>query len=140
MTEHHPPPMPKNNFKLLDLGSGSFSPDPNLRTTGKSWTLDRPVSRKFHLSSYLISFFTATDWSNVLVTLSKASVCCMFVSYRTPRMMMMASSTTEKLKKKPPKDSLTLLPCFYFVEVRRAVQPEPSRFCRSNFWNFVLHS
>lgn len=24
----------------------------------------------------------------------------------------------EKLKKKPPKDSLTLLPCFYFVEVR----------------------
>jgi len=24
----------------------------------------------------------------------------------------------EKLKKKPPKDSLTLLPCFYFVEVQ----------------------
>ncbi|XP_037530350.1 phospholipid phosphatase-related protein type 3 [Nematolebias whitei] len=32
-------------------------------------------------------------------------------------MMMMASSTTEKMKKKPPKDSLTLLPCFYFVEL-----------------------
>lgn len=30
--------------------------------------------------------------------------------------MMMNSG--EKMKKKPPKDSLTLLPCFYFVEVR----------------------
>ncbi|XP_070688741.1 phospholipid phosphatase-related protein type 3 [Pempheris klunzingeri] len=30
-------------------------------------------------------------------------------------MMMMMSS--EKMKKKPPKDSLTLLPCFYFVEL-----------------------
>ncbi|XP_029356606.1 phospholipid phosphatase-related protein type 3 [Echeneis naucrates] len=29
-------------------------------------------------------------------------------------MMMM---TSEKMKKKPPKDSLTLLPCFYFVEL-----------------------
>lgn len=29
--------------------------------------------------------------------------------------MMMNSS--EKMKKKPPKDSLTLLPCFYFVEL-----------------------
>lgn len=27
----------------------------------------------------------------------------------------------EKIKKKPPKDSLTLLPCFYFVEVRATV-------------------
>ncbi|KAM4740069.1 phospholipid phosphatase-related protein type 3 [Anableps anableps] len=32
-------------------------------------------------------------------------------------MMMMSSSSTEKMKKKPPKDSLTLLPCFYFVEL-----------------------
>ncbi|XP_015254491.1 phospholipid phosphatase-related protein type 3 [Cyprinodon tularosa] len=32
-------------------------------------------------------------------------------------MMMMSSSPTEKMKKKPPKDSLTLLPCFYFVEL-----------------------
>ncbi|CAG5862857.1 unnamed protein product [Menidia menidia] len=32
-------------------------------------------------------------------------------------MMMMTSSPTEKMKKKPPKDSLTLLPCFYFVEL-----------------------
>ncbi|XP_068999957.1 LOW QUALITY PROTEIN: phospholipid phosphatase-related protein type 3 [Embiotoca jacksoni] len=31
------------------------------------------------------------------------------------RMMMMTS--LEKMKKKPPKDSLTLLPCFYFVEL-----------------------
>lgn len=27
----------------------------------------------------------------------------------------------EKIKKKPPKDSLTMLPCFYFVEVRATV-------------------
>ncbi|XP_013882047.1 lipid phosphate phosphatase-related protein type 3 isoform X2 [Austrofundulus limnaeus] len=33
------------------------------------------------------------------------------------RMMMMTSPPTEKMKKKPPKDSLTLLPCFYFVEL-----------------------
>ncbi|XP_072244904.1 phospholipid phosphatase-related protein type 3 [Leuresthes tenuis] len=33
------------------------------------------------------------------------------------RMMMMITSSTEKMKKKPPKDSLTLLPCFYFVEL-----------------------
>ncbi|KAM4548453.1 phospholipid phosphatase-related protein type 3 isoform 2-T3 [Odontesthes bonariensis] len=33
------------------------------------------------------------------------------------RMMMMITSTAEKMKKKPPKDSLTLLPCFYFVEL-----------------------
>ncbi|XP_047444184.1 phospholipid phosphatase-related protein type 3 isoform X2 [Mugil cephalus] len=36
------------------------------------------------------------------------------------RMMMMmtsSSSSSEKIKKKPPKDSLTLLPCFYFVEL-----------------------
>ncbi|XP_043981606.1 phospholipid phosphatase-related protein type 3-like isoform X1 [Gambusia affinis] len=32
-------------------------------------------------------------------------------------MMMMSSSSTEKMKKKAPKDSLTLLPCFYFVEL-----------------------
>ncbi|XP_017297487.1 phospholipid phosphatase-related protein type 3 isoform X2 [Kryptolebias marmoratus] len=32
-------------------------------------------------------------------------------------MMMMTSPSTEKMKKKPPKDSLTLLPCFYFVEL-----------------------
>uniref|UniRef100_A0AAQ6ID50 Phospholipid phosphatase-related protein type 3 n=1 Tax=Anabas testudineus TaxID=64144 RepID=A0AAQ6ID50_ANATE len=32
------------------------------------------------------------------------------------RMMMMMNSG-EKMKKKPPKDSLTLLPCFYFVEL-----------------------
>ncbi|XP_041861996.1 phospholipid phosphatase-related protein type 3 [Melanotaenia boesemani] len=32
-------------------------------------------------------------------------------------MMMMMNSSTEKMKKKPPKDSLTLLPCFYFVEL-----------------------
>ncbi|XP_035987701.1 phospholipid phosphatase-related protein type 3 [Fundulus heteroclitus] len=32
-------------------------------------------------------------------------------------MTMMSSSSTEKMKKKPPKDSLTLLPCFYFVEL-----------------------
>ncbi|XP_054903831.1 phospholipid phosphatase-related protein type 3 [Poeciliopsis prolifica] len=31
--------------------------------------------------------------------------------------MMMSSSSTEKMKKKAPKDSLTLLPCFYFVEL-----------------------
>uniref|UniRef100_A0A3Q0SJE5 Phospholipid phosphatase-related protein type 3 n=1 Tax=Amphilophus citrinellus TaxID=61819 RepID=A0A3Q0SJE5_AMPCI len=29
----------------------------------------------------------------------------------------MTSSPSEKMKKKPPKDSLTLLPCFYFVEL-----------------------
>lgn len=29
----------------------------------------------------------------------------------------MTSSSSEKMKKKPPKDSLTLLPCFYFVEL-----------------------
>lgn len=46
---------------------------------------------------------------------------CVCVSvYRLMRMMMMmmTSSPSEKMKKKPPKDSLTLLPCFYFVEVR----------------------
>ncbi|XP_062252406.1 phospholipid phosphatase-related protein type 3 [Platichthys flesus] len=31
--------------------------------------------------------------------------------------MMMMMNSSEKLKKKPPKDSLTLLPCFYFVEL-----------------------
>ncbi|KAF7203527.1 phospholipid phosphatase-related protein type 3-like [Nothobranchius furzeri] len=31
-------------------------------------------------------------------------------------MMMTMTSSTEKMKK-PPKDSLTLLPCFYFVEL-----------------------
>lgn len=29
----------------------------------------------------------------------------------------------EKIKKKPPKDSLTLLPCFYFVEVHHHLLP-----------------
>ncbi|XP_040896417.1 phospholipid phosphatase-related protein type 3 [Toxotes jaculatrix] len=33
--------------------------------------------------------------------------------FRLVRMMM----NSEKMKKKPPKDSLTLLPCFYFVEL-----------------------
>ncbi|XP_068176635.1 phospholipid phosphatase-related protein type 3 [Antennarius striatus] len=32
-------------------------------------------------------------------------------------MMMMMMNSSEKMKKKPPKDSLTLLPCFYFVEL-----------------------
>ena len=36
--------------------------------------------------------------------------------------MMMMMTSSEKMKKKPPKDSLTLLPCFYFVEVRRSLQ------------------
>ncbi|XP_054860883.1 phospholipid phosphatase-related protein type 3 isoform X2 [Amphiprion ocellaris] len=31
--------------------------------------------------------------------------------------MMMMMTASEKMKKKPPKDSLTLLPCFYFVEL-----------------------
>ncbi|XP_068599791.1 phospholipid phosphatase-related protein type 3 [Brachionichthys hirsutus] len=31
--------------------------------------------------------------------------------------MMMMMMNSEKMKKKPPKDSVTLLPCFYFVEL-----------------------
>ncbi|XP_061592972.1 phospholipid phosphatase-related protein type 3 [Cololabis saira] len=33
------------------------------------------------------------------------------------RMMMTSFSSSDKMKKKPAKDSLTLLPCFYFVEL-----------------------
>lgn len=36
--------------------------------------------------------------------------------WSTPKM----PSPKNKAKKKPPKDSITLLPCFYFVEVSRA--------------------
>lgn len=35
--------------------------------------------------------------------------------WSTPKM----PSPKNKAKKKPPKDSITLLPCFYFVEVSR---------------------
>lgn len=61
-------------------------------------------------------FYVSLSFLSLLVI----NFVCLFD--RLMRMMMMiSSSSSEKMKKKPPKDSLTLLPCFYFVEVRGSV-------------------
>uniref|UniRef100_A0AAV2KP32 Phospholipid phosphatase-related protein type 3 n=1 Tax=Knipowitschia caucasica TaxID=637954 RepID=A0AAV2KP32_KNICA len=55
------------------------------------------------------------EQSGVLLHRLRGRVVCSVGAESGPDTMMMASP--EKLKKKPPKDSLTLLPCFYFVEL-----------------------
>ncbi|KAK5599295.1 hypothetical protein CRENBAI_023286 [Crenichthys baileyi] len=57
-----------------------------------------------------------SEEDDMMKKLLQTQISFMFLWMRM-MMMMMSSSSTEKMKKKPPKDSLTLLPCFYFVEL-----------------------